>query len=139
MPMERERYPKDWASIALKVKVDAGWKCQECGRPCRRPDESMGQFRQRLGRKWKPQLVEKKSDYEQTGELQYRAQRFLLTVTHLDQKPSNCAPENLRALCAPCHLRYDRRFLSANRMRKLERNGQLNLFEPDTGGDSAPC
>jgi 5-methylcytosine-specific restriction endonuclease McrA len=29
-------------------------------------------------------------------------------VAHLDHDPANCAPENLRALCQRCHLRYDR-------------------------------
>jgi len=35
MPMERERYPKNWEEIALNVKRDADWKCQRCGKQCR--------------------------------------------------------------------------------------------------------
>jgi hypothetical protein len=33
--------------------------------------------------------------------------RVVLTVAHLDHNPQNCAPDNLRALCQCCHLRYD--------------------------------
>jgi len=31
----------------------------------------------------------------------------VLTVAHLDHDPSNCDPENLRALCQRCHNSYD--------------------------------
>lgn len=30
-----------------------------------------------------------------------------LTVAHMDHTPENVAKSNLKALCAPCHLRYD--------------------------------
>jgi hypothetical protein len=30
-----------------------------------------------------------------------------LTVAHLDHKPENCAPSNLRAWCQRCHNTYD--------------------------------
>jgi hypothetical protein len=139
MPMERDRYPKDWSLTAIAIKDAAHWQCQQCARPCRKPSESVSVFEQRLDPKWKPLLAEKLADYERTGVLKYRPQRFLLTVAHLDQDPSNSAPENLKALCAPCHLRYDRRFQGSNRMKKLERRGQLNLFEQEHGGDPAQC
>ena len=31
MPMDRSRYPANWAEIAWKVKEAAGWKCEKCG------------------------------------------------------------------------------------------------------------
>ena len=31
----------------------------------------------------------------------------VLSVAHLDHDPSNCADDNLRALCQRCHLNYD--------------------------------
>jgi hypothetical protein len=41
--------------------------------------------------------------------------------------------ENLAAMCAPCHLRYDAAHHAssrkANRMKALEQSGQLNLFD----------
>lgn len=75
--MNRALYPSKWAEIAVALKNASGWRCQGCGVQCRRPGEP---------------LV---------------THRLTLTVAHLDHNPGNCEPENLRALCAPCHLRYD--------------------------------
>lgn len=77
MPMERERYPANWEQIARDVKDAAGWKCQKCGKQCRRPGEPFDTHKQTL------------------------------TVAHLNHTPEDVRPENLMAMCAPCHLRYD--------------------------------
>ena len=39
MPMDRKRYPANWDEIARRVKDEADWKCEVCGRQCRRPGE----------------------------------------------------------------------------------------------------
>lgn len=31
----------------------------------------------------------------------------VLTVAHLNHTPEDCRPENLKAMCQRCHLRYD--------------------------------
>ncbi len=77
MPMRRELYPADWNQIALAVKEDADWRCEGCGKQCRRPGEP------------------------------FDTHRRTLTVSHQDHNPANCERSNLKALCAPCHLRYD--------------------------------
>lgn len=77
MPMDRKRYPKDWKQIAFEVKQEAGWKCEECGVQCYRPGQRV-------------------TDHG-----------LVLTVAHLNHTPEDCRRENLRALCARCHLRYD--------------------------------
>lgn len=77
MPMKRELYPDDWDAIAFRIKEAAGWRCAQCSKQCRRPGEP------------------------------FKTHRLTLTVAHLDHDPSNCRDENLSALCAPCHLRYD--------------------------------
>ena len=133
MPMEYDRYPRDWKAIALQVKKDAAWFCQHCGKPCREPGESVTDFEKRLDQKWQPQLSERLADYERTGVLQYKPKRFLLTLAHLDQEPSNIAHENLKALCAPCHLRFDVKFRGFNGRRLRERRGQLRLFTEHSG------
>lgn len=79
MPMKRELYPEDWEEIALKKKEAVGWKCEDCGRQCRKPGEP------------------------------FDTHARTLTVHHLDQDPGNCDPTNLIALCAGCHLRRHRR------------------------------
>jgi hypothetical protein len=41
--------------------------------------------------------------------------RVVLTVAHLDHRPENCEPDNLRALCQKCHNTYDAPIRAANR------------------------
>lgn len=77
MPMVRERYTSDWKQIAFSIKEAVGWKCQKCGKQCRRPGE------------------------------RFDTHRRTLTVAHLNHTPEDMRPENLMAMCAPCHLRYD--------------------------------
>ena len=77
MPMDRKRYPKEWELISKSIKDAADWKCQKCGKQCRRPGES------------------------------FDTHRNTLTVAHLNHTPEDVRPENLMAMCAPCHLKYD--------------------------------
>jgi hypothetical protein len=132
MPMDLSRYPQDWKAIALKLKKDAEWVCQQCNKPCRKQGESVADFEKRLSEDWKPLLSEKLEDHERTGVVQYKPKRFLLTVAHLDQDPSNISSKKLKVLCAPCHLRCDVKFRGYNRRRLLERREQLSLF-PESG------
>jgi hypothetical protein len=32
-------YPDDWQRIASEIKVICAWRCQACGKQCRRPGE----------------------------------------------------------------------------------------------------
>ncbi|WOD37387.1 HNH endonuclease signature motif containing protein [Nodosilinea sp. E11] len=114
MPMDRSRYPENWEEIALQVKVAAGWRCSGCGRPCRVTGQGWEDFSDLALGYWAEDLD--------------HPQRFTLTVAHLDQNPSNNDPSNLRALCAPCHLRHDAPYRKANSIAKRERAGQLPLL-----------
>ena len=78
MPMRRELYPENWKEIAAAKKEAAGWKCEWCGRQCRKPGEK------------------------------FDTHARTLTVHHIDCDPGNCRPENLAALCAGCHLKAHR-------------------------------
>jgi hypothetical protein len=128
MPMERERYPRNWNLIAKQIREDSHWQCEFCGKPCRKPKEAIADFEARIEPVWTKALVEIVCDDAIGVVAKYRPKRFLLTVAHLDQDPGNNNSENLKALCAPCHLRYDSGYRGFNRMQKLERKGQLNLF-----------
>jgi len=88
MPMKREKYPKNWGAIALRVKKRARWTCQVCGKKCRQPGEP------------------------------FDTHRRTLTVAHLNHDESDCREENLKAMCAPCHLRYDSRTKACARLGK---------------------
>ncbi len=125
MPMDRSLYPSNWEEIARQIKDEAGWKCQECGKECRRPGESLYQFIDRqVGGNWR-------DNAELTWEMGEQPTKWVLTVAHLDHQPANCDRSNLRALCAPCHLRYDAKFHALKRRLAAERRGQLTLW----GGD----
>ena len=88
MPMQRELYPANWEEIAFAKKEAADWKCQVCGKQCRKPGE--------------PFVTHKDT----------------LTVSHQDHNPRNCEDGNLVAMCAPCHLRYDARHHAETRARR---------------------
>lgn len=90
MPMERWRYPPDWERIAREVKDATGWRCEVCGRQCRRPGEP------------------------------FDTHRRTLTVAHLNHDPADCCRENLMAMCAPCHLRYDAKHHAETRKRRRD-------------------
>ena len=97
MPMKRELYPPDWDEIALQVKEEAGWKCEECGRQCYRPGEKCPD------------------------------KRNVLTVSHKNHKPWDCRRENLQALCSWCHLRYDAKHHAETRRKNRERRKTMEL------------
>ncbi len=103
-PMQRELYPADWEEIATAIKEAAGWRCQTCGKQCRRPGEP------------------------------FDTHRRTLTVAHRNHTPGDCRPENLIAECAPCHLIRDaaHHAETAARTRCLaqEAAGQLRIIIP---------
>ena len=92
MPMDKKRYPKEWKEISLKIKEKANWKCQQCGKQCRKPGEP------------------------------FDTHKNTLTVAHLNHIPEDCREKNLKALCAPCHLKYDAKHHAETR--KLKREGR---------------
>lgn len=100
MPMRRELYPEDWEEIAFRIKEKAGWKCQNCGKQCRRPGEPLDTHKRTL------------------------------TVAHLNHIPEDCRDENLRALCAPCHLKYDAQHHAETRKKNNELS-RIQLRESD--------
>ena len=128
--MDRNRYPKNWDAIAQAVKDEANWHCEECDRPCRKPGVNQFDFEEWLLDEhpdWSVELYEE-VETEEFGLVPVpRFQRFTLTVAHLDHTPENCDRANLRALCAPCHCRYDLAAMATKKRLKAERLGQLNL------------
>jgi hypothetical protein len=118
MPMRPEnaaRYPADWHAISLATRQRADNKCEDCGIPNRQ----LG-GRDYKGR-WCPARPTGDDGLHLTwpregdtawcdgpyGPLLLRIVRIVLTVAHLDHRPENCAPENLKCLCQRCHNRLD--------------------------------
>jgi hypothetical protein len=111
MPMDKRLYPANWDEIAYRIKRDADWKCEQCGKPCRMPEEGLIAF---VNRVKDLDVLEKPT-------------RYVLTVAHLDHQPWNCDRSNLKALCAPCHCRYDLAAMPLKKRLKAERLGQMRL------------
>lgn len=91
-PENRGRYPADWDAISLARKQAAGWRC-ECAGECGRAAVHLagdGRCRNAQG---EPAFV--------TGS------SVVLTTAHLNHRPEDCTPGNLRAMCQGCHLNYD--------------------------------
>jgi hypothetical protein len=133
MPMNRKLYPPNWEAIALQIKEAANWQCQECGKPCRKPKVDWLDFVNWLLKEGYLDWYYQSADYissDESGEWGYkeRPQRFTLTVAHLNHQPEDCRPENLKALCAPCHVRYDTSQMPLKKRLKAERLGQLTLL-----------
>ena len=75
MPIDAQRYPKNWNEIALSVKEAAGWRCQCCGRICHKPGS-------------RPEGLTRS---EWTA--------FTLSVHHRNHLPEDNRRENLLAVC----------------------------------------
>jgi hypothetical protein len=117
MPMDLSRYPPDWHDLSLKIRETASWRCQNCNIPCRRSNESLEKFIQRE--------FKGRSRHRQAA--RDHPKRYCLTVAHLDQNSGDRDTQNLKALCCPCHLNYDRPWITHNAYAKREFNGQLPL------------
>lgn len=108
MPMDKKRYPADWKEIATAVKDAADWMCEECGKQCYRPGE--------------------KCENRQN----------VLTVHHKDHEPENCDPANLIALCAPCHLKADRKHHANTRRYNAEMRRAAKCARSGTDTQETP-
>ena len=129
--MNRKLYPKNWNAIALAIKTEVNWTCENCGRPCRRPGESDGDLCDRIEAEhieWAHDLDNLVWDDELGMVSVLKLTRFTLTVAHLDHQPENCDRSNLRAWCSVCHCRYDLKAMATKKRLKAEREGQLTLL-----------
>lgn len=137
-PENKAKYPSNWKEISLRIREEAGQKCEWCWKPngqillCKSPgmwvDPEVNQWRDNHGRKIPfgraPGLAEG------------REVKIVLTVAHLDHTPENCDRSNLRALCQSCHLTYDAPHKAEQRAkRKKQQEAQASLFEGTDGQD----
>lgn len=118
--MDRKLYPPNWDAIASGIKAEVNWCCEFCGRACLRPGESVEAFCDRI----------RTTDLDEcpvVADFMAYPRRWLITVAHLDHVPGNCDRSNLKALCNPCHCRYDLQQMSRKQLLKRERAGQLRI------------
>ena len=104
-PENKKRYPSNWKEIRASILERARNHCEFCGR------ENHTWF---FNEKTKKMV------------------RVVLTIAHLNHVPEDCRPENLRALCQSCHLRYDAEHHRKSRMQtKADKDKSLKLFEDE--------
>lgn len=112
MPFVRERYPDDWKQISRSIRERSGGQC-ECEGEC-------GLHRTTPG----PRRCAEVNGHK----AQFAKGKVVLTVAHLNHNPMDCRPENLKALCQRCHLRYDSRHHMTNARKTRDRkSGQEAL------------
>jgi 5-methylcytosine-specific restriction endonuclease McrA len=112
-PENKARYPANWKEIRAAILARAGHRCEKCGvhngsRIVRGKGSDDATYMIADGRVFCAETGKylgrpRMSDYECTGD----GVDIVLTIAHLDHVPENCEPENLRAWCQRCHLRYD--------------------------------
>lgn len=120
MPIDYRDYPSNWLTeIRPRILARAGGCCENCGLPD-------GAFAERYA-DGSYHVVD--AMHAETISLEGgKVIRVVLTVAHLDHDRTHNADDNLRAWCAPCHLRYDAehhaRNAAATRRRKRIDQGQ---------------
>ena len=111
-PENKHRYPSNWKSIRASILARAGNCCEQCKAP------NGERIARGAGRDVDTYQTMSANVYcAETGEHlgrirmhEYEVKNMVdivLTIAHLDHHPENCEPDNLRALCQRCHLRYD--------------------------------
>lgn len=135
-PESRALYPADWPAISQRIRARARQRCERCGvrNHAWGWRDAAGVFHEvapgplrEAGYKRPPFTVACAPD----GHL-IRVIRIVLTVAHLDHDPTNCADENLQALCQRCHLAYDAERRRAG-IRQRARASNRDLFEGEDG------
>lgn len=114
-PENKSRYPSDWREISHAIRERSGGRC-ECTGECGVRQHTHG-----------PQRCTE--EHNQPAR-RYPHSRIILTTAHLNHRPEDCRPANLRAFCQRCHLLYDQDH--HERQRRANRDleaGQGLLFE----------
>lgn len=107
MPIDYADYPDDWHELSAEIRFErAAGRCEcrgECGL------DHAGRCECKHG-----------AANPRTGS------EVVLTTAHLDHDKQNSDPDNLRAMCQQCHLRYDHDHHMINSLQtRMERAGQL--------------
>jgi len=122
-PENRDRYPANWPEISRHIRFvrAGGGRCEcrgECGRGTHHgPTSELSRCPNRHGQR----------DY--TGR-----STVVLTTAHLNHRPEDCAPENLRGMCQGCHLWYDRDHHAETRASRM-----LVSSSPNSSSTMADC
>lgn len=132
MPCDYRNYPDNWKTeIRPEILERAQGRCEFCGVPNKTwvnrwgmPGSSVWGHVEYPGEHGEEASLADAWDH---GYWWGRA-FVVLTVAHLDHDTQNNRPDNLRALCQRCHLRYDAKHHAENARRtRMAKVGQLEL------------
>lgn len=119
MPFDRKKYPANWRDISRTIRERANGRCEctgQCGDEhppagCCAPNGETILRDADAPERWS---LHGGCSLCLGGDPECRPVRVVLTVAHLDHDTTNNDPENLRAFCQRCHLRYDRALHAKN-------------------------
>lgn len=116
MPIRPEnvaRYPADWPQVRQRILDRARNRCEWCGvhnHDWGWRDEAGTFHRVRKGPLIDAHIGAKplRPPFDVASDQgTLHIIEIILTIAHLNHQPEDCRPENLRAGCQQCHLRYD--------------------------------
>ncbi len=118
-PENKSRYPSNWSEIRAAILERSGNCCEQC------KVKNRTRIARGAGKDVDTYMTDDADVYcADSGQYlgmcrmsEYDVLRMtdiVLTIAHLDHQPENCAPENLKALCQRCHLKYDAQLHSEN-------------------------
>jgi len=125
-PENRALYPKDWPAIRAERLKFAGHRCEHEGCGARNysvgwwfKDAGIWQWRPAWGQNDNPRTFSEAK--QAAAELHWNRSEegppptvIVLTIAHLNHDPTDCSPDNLRALCQRHHLAHDHDHHRAN-------------------------
>ena len=103
MKKTKKDYPINWDEISLLIKQREGWRCKWCGVQFTPNENVLEVFRDG------------------------KFKKITFTVHHRDRDTNNNKPENLVALCSPCHCRAELPMIRRE-MREKKEKDQITLF-----------
>jgi hypothetical protein len=112
MPIDYNRYPKDWKQTVERIRERSGDKCEKCDLKNGSTAYSVP-FDLREGGRYKTRRLWFRSYMDAKREaaeiILIKAVKVVLTVAHLDHDEENhdVKDERLMHMCQVCHLRYD--------------------------------
>lgn len=133
-PENKSKYPDNWDEISLRIREEAGQKCEWCQKPNGQMIRvlSGGRWLDPVANWWRDNRGWRICTDSQPALTEGKEIKVILTVAHLNHKPEDCRRENLRALCQSCHLTYDAPHKAAER-RKRKHKDQTELFDEQDG------
>jgi 5-methylcytosine-specific restriction endonuclease McrA len=108
----KHKYHPNWTDIIRpEILKRDNYKCQICG---------VQHKKHYLEIENKKLLQIDQEEYEEAKANNEKVKKIFLQIAHLDHNPNNNKYENLKALCAKCHLNNDRNVNQIKRKSKIK-------------------